>query len=580
MDKYIKAVFNPGDRHISVPERLSQWDVGLVLQITGLTLPETTEVHFANSGDMDALRVIAKAKDGVTEATIPNEILQSSGTAYAYVYVTDAESSRTEYKINLYINRREKPQDYAPENQPDVIGQLRQEISGKVDKYQGTENKGRVLVVGEDGNVVPGNAPSGEGGSTNNEIVNTMRGDSPLVIPDSAEMVSKGFGLTGNTVQNQDPPPSPSNPQEIKSVGKWNEEKQKYEVDVKVVGKNLLDIEKAEIKNNWMPNDRLNGYSLLPILVGKDADVTVSIPKKIPLGSGMYLSVCSDEHGSNAKWIAHSTNSSLNNLMVAQKATSDYISICVLNANILNFKQYFSKLQIEYGVDNTDFEPYKEQSITITSDRPITKWDNLVEQNGEIGWLYKSRIAEIPKTGYVLRNASESRYGVYFLKEAVFKDAIVTNGSPEKDSNIFTHLKCGNPYTANGNIAWLYVAGGNAELRIKVDDEAINTVELFEQYISDKDIKILYETESAKFIPLQKSEQYAIRALKTYYPTTVITADGGEIAPSVEISYVADTKNYIDNKFRQLSKATCNLQAQNYALIEGLTSAMSQEENP
>lgn len=164
MDKYIKAVFNPGDRHISAPERLSQWDVGLVLQITGLTLPETTEVHFANSGDMDALRVIAKTKDGVTEATIPNEILQSSGTAYAYVYVTDKESSRTEYKINLYINRREKPQDYAPENQPDVIGQLRQEISGKVDKYQGTENAGKILKVNDRGEVEPAQM-SGEGGS-------------------------------------------------------------------------------------------------------------------------------------------------------------------------------------------------------------------------------------------------------------------------------------------------------------------------------------------------------------------------------------------------------------------------------
>lgn len=42
------------------------------------------------------------------------------------------------------------------------------------------------------------------------------------------------------------PSPSPEYPQEIKSSGKWNEETQKYEVDVKVTGKNLFDIEKAE----------------------------------------------------------------------------------------------------------------------------------------------------------------------------------------------------------------------------------------------------------------------------------------------------------------------------------------------
>lgn len=37
------------------------------------------------------------------------------------------------------------------------------------------------------------------------------------------------------------PSPSPEYPQEIKSVGKWNDEKQKYEVSVKVTGRNLFN---------------------------------------------------------------------------------------------------------------------------------------------------------------------------------------------------------------------------------------------------------------------------------------------------------------------------------------------------
>lgn len=39
------------------------------------------------------------------------------------------------------------------------------------------------------------------------------------------------------------PSPSPDYLQEIKSVGKWNEKTQKYEVDIKVTGKNLFDID-------------------------------------------------------------------------------------------------------------------------------------------------------------------------------------------------------------------------------------------------------------------------------------------------------------------------------------------------
>ena len=196
-----------------------------------------------------------------------------------------------------------------------------------------------------------------------------------------------------------------------------------------------------------------------------------------------------------------------------------YVSIFPANETTVKKLTERLDIQCELGNVTTPYQPYKEQTLTLTSDRPLTKWDRLVEQGGQIGWLYKSRIAEIPKTGYAL------------------KDAVVTKGSPEKDSNIFTHFKLGNPYASNGNIAWLYVAGGNTDLRIKVEDETINTVELFEQYISDKDIKILYETESTEFVPLPKEEQNAIRALKTYYPTTVITADGGELDPDIKVTY-------------------------------------------
>lgn len=206
--------------------------------------------------------------------------------------------------------------------------------------------------------------------------------------------------------------------------------------------------------------------------------------------------------------------------------------------NVGKWNEETQKYEVDVKVTNVEQDWDKEQSLTITSDRPITKWDKLVEQDGQIGWLYKSRIAEIPKTGYALKNTNENRYGVYFSKSSIFKDAVVTKGSPEKDSNIFTHFKLGNPYASNGNIAWLYVAGSNTDLRIKVDDETINTVELFEQYISDKDIQILYETESTEFVPLPLSEQNTIRALTTYYPTTVVTVDGGELPVGIEVTYM------------------------------------------
>ncbi|MFR5682143.1 MAG: hypothetical protein ACLTMH_16670 [Faecalimonas umbilicata] len=292
------------------------------------------------------------------------------------------------------------------------------------------------------------------------------------------------------------PSPSPEYPQEIKNSGKWNEETQKYEVDVKVTGKNLLNLQKEPDVKGTYQGWKVGNGELLTLGVkdkGNNADI-----------KGCYIGFSDQGSESNGVvWVVD------NGVIKANPLNQRKAYVSIFPANETTVKKLTERLDIQCELGNvtTPYQPYKEQTLTLTSDRPLTKWDRLVEQGGQIGWLYKSRIAEIPKTGYALKNTSENRYGVYFSKLSIFKDAVVTKGSPEKDSNIFTHFKLGNPYASNGNIAWLYVAGGNTDLRIKVEDETINTVELFEQYISDKDIKILYETESTEFVHFRKKSR-------------------------------------------------------------------------
>lgn len=56
---------------------------------------------------------------------------------------------------------------------------------------------------------------------------------------------------------------------------------------------------------------------------------------------------------------------------------------------------------------------------------------------------------------------------------------------------------------------------------------------------------------------LTPEEIAAYKALHTNYPTTVISNDESAY---MEVSYVADTKNYIDKKFKELSQAIVNTQ--------------------
>lgn len=199
--------------------------------------------------------------------------------------------------------------------------------------------------------------------------------------------------------------------------------------------------------------------------------------------------------------------------------------------NVGKWNEGTQKYEVDVKITNAEQNWNKEQSLTLTSDRPITKWDKLVEQGGQIGWLYKSKIDALPKTGYQYIETG------YFSKGNVFTDSAL-NTTVTPGSQFFTCFSLANPSSKKGDIAWLYVnKPGTTDLRVRFADESINTVELFEKYIADKDMKILYETAQTEFVPLPQSEQNAIRALKTYYPTTVITVDGGGLDPDIKVTY-------------------------------------------
>lgn len=320
------------------------------------------------------------------------------------------------------------------------------------------------------------------------------------------------------------PSPSPEYPQEIKNSGKWNEGTQKYEVDAKVTGKNLLNLQKASEKVNWTQHSNFPGYYNFPVFVGRGNTVTISIPQKIPTGQGLFLSVCLTESGARDGWIAHNSNDSLNNTKLTYKATNDYIYLNAHSDTIAGMKKYFGNLQVEYGNVATPYQPYKEQTLTITSDRPITKWDRLVEQGGQIGWLYGSVIATIDETADISLYAPNGFYihvkNIDKKEKSGYCDKLYT----KKMSN-------GEPFVLFG------LANNNFLYTLNTQEFYGKTATEIKAKLKEYPLNIIGKSETTEFVPLPQSEQNAIRALKTYYPTTVITVDGGEVDPDIKVTY-------------------------------------------
>lgn len=252
--------------------------------------------------------------------------------------------------------------------------------------------------------------------------------------------------------------------------------------------------------------------------------------------------------------------SEYNNIQVPQNAKKFYFSVTYE-------VQENTKLQLEYGNKATSYEPYtggkpspspeypqeiknsgkwneetqryevdvkvtnaeqnwsKEQTIALTSDRPITKWDRLVEQGGQIGWLYNSVNETIDgKTGkWSIQPASK----IFYRTDITFPIVVP-----------FCIELLGYDYSMGGYKKDTGITINNLGiLCITLPEEVELTLDAYKQYLADNPLHVLYKGDSEEFVPLPEEEQNAIRALKTYYPTTVITVDGGELDPDIKVTY-------------------------------------------
>ena len=310
------------------------------------------------------------------------------------------------------------------------------------------------------------------------------------------------------------PSPSPEYQQEIKSVGKWNEEKQKYEVSVKVTGKNLLNLQKESDVNGlyrgWKCGD---GEKITLSIKDKNNNADIS-------GCFLGLSKNGDSASGGVLWLVDS------GIIKVKEATSTHPYVTIYSTTETTIKKLTERFEIqcERGTVATDYAPYAEQTLTLTSDRPLTKWDRLVEQGGEIGWLYGSVIATIDETASISLYAPNGFY--VYVKNIDKKEK-----TGYCDKLYAKRMSNGEPFVLFGN------ANNNGLYTLNTQEFYGKTVSEIKEKLKEYPLNIIGKSETTEFVPLPQSEQNAIRALKAYYPTTVITVDGGELDPDIKVTY-------------------------------------------
>ena len=191
------------------------------------------------------------------------------------------------------------------------------------------------------------------------------------------------------------PSPNPDYSQEITSAGKYDEGTQKYQYQVKLTGKNMIP-SYSEL-SDWMSGD----YRYIPVtgfVIGETYTFSQSVVPE--LGEGFYVAlgtVAGTVNIGTVYWIYHSAAQNLCVKSITFVATQEtyYLNAAGFGStNMSRFLSVFPDLMVELGTERTEYEPYKEQTVTLTSDRPLTKWDRLEKRNGQWGWVYKSEEIE------------------------------------------------------------------------------------------------------------------------------------------------------------------------------------------
>ena len=136
------VAFPPGEKYAVNYTTLDQYDYGQILRIQGLKLPKAVEVHFSTqeTGGTSLTRV-GVTKDGVTDVLIPDSVLENGDTTqnysiFAFVYVTDATSGKTEYRAKLEVKARPKPEIPGGGDNPDIFHEAVLEVRKSAEKAE------------------------------------------------------------------------------------------------------------------------------------------------------------------------------------------------------------------------------------------------------------------------------------------------------------------------------------------------------------------------------------------------------------------------------------------------------------
>jgi hypothetical protein len=209
--------------------------------------------------------------------------------------------------------------------------------------------------------------------------------------------------------------------------------------------------------------------------------------------------------------------------------------------------------QVEVGSTPTGYEPYKGQTLTVSTPNglpgiPVASGGNYTDANGQ-QWICAekdyARGVYIQRCGHYVFNGSEQWSGIVIstVNGTPYVRIPVARSEKEYDTNILCNLGKGQrwvgpEYTLFINGYEYFAVGGDA-LR------GATNLDEFKAILAESPIELIYKLETPIETPLPAEELAAYAALHTYRDRTTVSNDAGAY---MAMEYVINAKKYIDKQ--------------------------------
>ena len=365
------------------------------------------------------------------------------------------------------------------------------------------------------------------------------------------------------------PSPSPDFPQEIISAGDSGN------IEVDVTGKNLVNIQDVTV--GWAQDiqtslDDLNKHVGETITVTAIFDV-ISVLNKV---SGQYIFQIYTLNTDNEYRAIAGKNLSIEpkvgDRVVIQKVTklTKKIQKMLLyafgNNTIGTLGTSKATVQIELGRVATPYEPFKKSTIDFATPNgfrgiPVDSGGNYTDESGQ-QWICDE--VDFERGVYIQRvwtgeldGSDDENWGTYESHKYL---GFVANILPERANrrrgfcNYYIVQEEKN--VSDAESLWLGVSGNTGMYLhnsrfydAELGDKGLSN---FKVYLAEHPMIVMTYLDNPVETPLTADRIAAYKSLTTHKTTTLFSNDAGA---GMEVTYVADPKTYIDNKFAELSQA-------------------------